>query len=236
MKKFLFLFAGALAVMSMSAREPQSVTWNFTDTEFGAKLLGSDNTGGVFDTTVVNEQEYVLRLVHPKDGAGSNTSGLYFHNSSSSKGDNYLEIYVPGRVKGKLEITYASAKNTNTYNFFVNIAAASEAVPSPLYDTTNVVSQKIMQFETTKSVATVLDPINIDLFDKEGVQVLRIFHVSTTGGRLREVKWTETEVQADIPSSVENIGKETKAVKFVNDGKLYIMYKNQTYSIDGKRL
>ena len=236
MKRFLLFLAGALTIMSMSAREPQSVTWNFTDTEFGSKLLGTESTGGVFDTTVVGDQEYVLRLIHPKDGAGSSTSGLYFHNSNASKGDNYLEIYVPGRVKGTLNITYASAKNTNSYNFFVNVAAATDTVPSPLYDTINVVSQKIMHFETTKSVATVLDPINIDLFDKDGVQVLRIFHVSSTGGRFREITWTETEVQADTPSSVENIGKEATAVKIIRNGKLYIMHDNKIFSIDGRQL
>lgn len=197
MKKISTLLLTALLCLSVSAREAQTVTWDLTANEaaLGLKLLG-DNTGHVTDTTVLNGVQYLAQFIHPRNGAGATTSGLYCHNSNSSKKDNYLEIYVPAGVKGNLSITFATGSGSNTYNFFANIQDYDAEVPATLYDTINVASSKIMSFSTSKSTAKTLDDFAFDFSSKSKPQVIRIFHVSSTGGRFRKVVLTETAVTA----------------------------------------
>ncbi len=237
MKKLFSLLAIVMMTITVHAqRVLNTYTLDFTtSTDLGTTLLGVGSTGGVFDTTTINGIDYVARIVHPKDGAGINTSGLYFHDSSSKKGDNYMELYVPAGVKGNLTIEYASGKNTNTYNFFANVQAATEAVPANLYDTLNVASTKIMSFVTTKSTTVTLTPLEIDLLEAAGTQVIRIFHVSSTGGRFKSIVWTETELAPDTTTALDEV-KPKHAQKIIRNGQLIIIRDGKEYNALGAAL
>lgn len=239
MKKIISLVAILTIAISVSARETNTFSVAFNDSLTAVTLIGEGH-GGVFDTTLINEIPYVVNCVHPYDGFAIKTTaptgGPYFHNSNKTKGDNYVELYVPGGVKGRLAITYATGSSAQSYNFFANIANAEDSVPATLYDTVNVVSTKIQTFSTSKSKTIVLDTLDIDLYEDFKDKVIRIFHVSTTGGRFHNVTWIESEVNPDKPTAIVETKKEAVARKMMVNGQMVIVRDGVKYSAIGAKL
>jgi len=239
MKKIFSLAAILAIAISASARVANTFSVPFNDSLTAYTLVGTGH-GGVFDNTLINEIPYVVNCVHPYDGfavkSTAPTGGPYFHNSNATKGDNYVELYVPGGVKARLAVTYATGSSAQSYNFFANIANAEDSVPSTLYDTVNVISTKIQSFSTSKSKTVVLDTLDIDLYEDFKDKVIRIFHVSTTGGRFHNVTWIESEVNPNPPTAMIETKKEVVARKVMVNGQMVIVRDGVKYNAIGAKL
>lgn len=222
MKKiFLSVLSVAFVLGSLNARDLVTAEWNLLDAAsggVGTKLLGAENTGGVADTLA---NGCIIMLTHPKDGAGCSSSGLYVHDSSSKKGDNFLAVTVPGGAKGELTFTYASGKGENNYHFYALVQDDTMAVPSPMYELT-ASAVDLGEKQTTKSTSMDFGPIAFDFTATKQPQTLYIFHVSSTGGRYRTLKYAETELAPDPTTDITPL-KATSVKKMIVNGQVVIM-------------
>lgn len=231
-KLFLSILSSVLVMSSLNARDLITAEWNLLDETsggVGTKLLGAGSTGGVADTLA---NGCIILLTHPKDGAGCSTSGLYVHNSNSEKGDNFLTVTVPGGAKGQLTFTYASAKNTNTYHFYAIVQDDTLSIPTEMYNKTDLAVDLGTQ-ETTKSTPMDFGPIEFDFKAKTQPQTLYVFHVSTSGGRYRTLKYQETELASSDPTGIIDTNVAPLAKKMVKDGQLVIVKGEKIYNILG---
>lgn len=239
MRKMFSFFAIVVIASSVFAREANTASWEIKKDALATKLIGEGH-GGVFDTIMRGTIPYTIRCIHPWDGFAIKTSvtdgGPYFHNSSEAKGDNYVEVYVPGGVKGRLAVTYATGSGSNSYNFFVNIANADDEVPATMYDTVNVESTKIQSFTTSKSKTIVLDTLDVNFYEDFEDKVLRIFHVSSTGGRFHNVTWIESEVNPNPPTALVEAKKAVPARKMMVNGQMVIVRDGVQYNAIGTKL
>lgn len=228
-KLFLSVLSAVLVLGSLNARELITAEWNLLDETsggVGTKLLGAENTGGVADTLA---NGCIIMLTHPKSGAGCSTSGLYVHDSNADKGDNFLAVTVPGGAKGELTFTYASGKGTNNYHFYALVQDDTLAVPSPMYDLT-ASAVDLGSKSTTKSTAMDFGPIAFDFTKTTQPQTLYIFHVSTTGGRYRTLKYAETELSPT--TGIDNVKAIVAKKMFVN-GQIVILKGDKAINILG---
>lgn len=210
MKHLNLLLVFALCTTSVWASR-NTLEWNITDTVLASKLVGPTKHGGVLDTVTISNIQYGLRFQHPGDGMGYKTAGTYFHSCSSAKGNNYVELHVPGGVKARLAITFSTGSGSQSYNFFYNKADATEKAPSVLYDTAAVQSTRFTSFSRSKSSTVELDTLDLDLYNDSARQIIRLFHMSSTGGRFKKITYIETDVNPLIPvrNKIEEYKEDT---------------------------
>lgn len=190
MKRNLILL---MLAVSLSIAAQESLTNVYWD------LIG-DSTSTVAQEAFINTyitqtplyQDGVSLLCnHPKDGIGAQTkTGVYFHEATTSKGDNYVRLTVPAGQKGTFTAAFRSRKADSEYTFYAIVQDSAAPAPTNLPSYANQ-AHKIA--ETTAAGSSYPEQRitkKYDFSQKTTTQAIYLWFPAT-GLRYRGFGWTQ---------------------------------------------
>ncbi len=131
--------------------------------------------------------------------------GAYWHNSSSSKGDNMIALTVPGNSQVEVVLNLRPGSKTAVDDFYAFVRDASADISAEVFysqvDKADATSQWTLNEWTEKTMT-----LNLDLTQKETEQTIYILFISSEsskGVRHRGTKCTVTTTKQETPSSLE---------------------------------
>lgn len=133
MKQRLILL---ILVVSLSSHAQETITHVYWD------LIGDSTSTAMQDAFIGTYTSQIplyqngvsLLCNHPKSGIGSQlNTGVYFHEATSSKGDNYVRLTVPAGQKGTFTAAFRSRTSNAQYSFYAIVQDSAAPAPSSLY-------------------------------------------------------------------------------------------------------
>lgn len=132
MKKLLLTVFAAVSLCLSAQDNLTNVFWDLIGDS--TSTAAQDELIATMNGEPLSKDGVTLCMVHPKDGYGSQLkTGIYFHETTAKKGDNYIRMTVPKGQKGIFRFVFRPRNNTSDYTFYAMTLDKSATMPAGLY-------------------------------------------------------------------------------------------------------